>query len=70
MVPEQRYKEDQSAEEVTLIQEMEKMAILEGLKKCKGNVSKTAEMIGIGRRSLYRRLEYYGIDNYIFKSKD
>ena len=61
--------EEQNLRKITLVQEMEKMAIVEGLKKCKGNISKTADMIGMGRRSLYRRLKVYDIDNLKFKTK-
>ena len=61
--------EEQHLRKITLVQEMEKMAIIEGLKKCKGNISKTADMIGMGRRSLYRRLKVYGIDNLTYKTK-
>ncbi|NLP30381.1 MAG: sigma 54-interacting transcriptional regulator [Clostridiales bacterium] len=55
--------------ELTLIEQNEKSTIIEGLIKCNGNISKTADLIGIGRRSLYRRLEYYGINSQKYKTK-
>ncbi len=41
---------------------MEKSAIAAALEKYKGNLSKTAEALGITRQSLYRRLEKYGMN--------
>jgi PAS domain S-box-containing protein len=69
LIPGEDIEEEQNLRKITLVQEMEKMAIVEGLKKCKGNISKTADMIGMGRRSLYRRLKVYGIDNLTYKTK-
>lgn len=58
---------EQAQKNIPLVQEMEKMTIIEGLRQCNGNVSRTAELIGMGRRSIYRRLELYGIDNDKYK---
>lgn len=69
LIPGEDLEEEQHLRKITLVQEMEKMAIVEGLKKCKGNISKTADMIGMGRRSLYRRLKVYDIDNLMYKTK-
>lgn len=55
--------------DLTVIQELERNAIVETLTSCGGNISKTAEILGIGRRSLYRRLEEYGIDNENYKRR-
>lgn len=44
------------------IKEMEKDIILRMLKKNKGNVKKTADQLGIGRRTLYRKFETFHID--------
>ena len=54
---------------LSLIEQNEKSTIIEGLIKCNGNISKTADLIGIGRRSLYRRLEYYGINSSKYRTK-
>jgi len=59
-----------SEEKLTTHQELEKIAILQELKKSRGNISKAAQMLGIGRRTLYRRLEAYEIDNYLYKRKE
>ncbi|MGC9327993.1 MAG: sigma-54-dependent transcriptional regulator [Candidatus Hinthialibacter sp.] len=41
--------------------EIEKRAILESLEKFNGNRTKTAEALGIGRRTLIRKLHEYGV---------
>jgi len=38
---------------------MEKDAILDALRKCGGNKSEAAKLLGIGLRTLYRRLEKF-----------
>ena len=43
------------------IQEMEKDAILAALKTVAGNRRKAAEMLGMGERTLYRKIKEYGI---------
>lgn len=43
------------------IQEMEKDAILAALKNVAGNRRKAAEMLGMGERTLYRKIKEYGI---------
>lgn len=48
--------------ELNRVQRMEKQEIISELKRNGGNISKTADMLGIGRRSIYRRLQIYGID--------
>jgi transcriptional regulator with PAS, ATPase and Fis domain len=58
------YEED---EDLTIVQALERDAIVETLNICKGNISKSAEILGIGRRSLYRRLAEYGIDSKKYK---
>ena len=49
------------------LQKVEKKAIIEALKKNKGNISKASESVGLGRRSMYRRLEIYDIDPSDYK---
>ena len=43
------------------LQQMEKETIIQSLKHANGNISKAAEEVGLGRRSMYRRLEKYRI---------
>lgn len=53
---------DTSTEENTL-QDMERISILKALEKYDGNISQTAEELGLSRAALYRRLEKYNIKN-------
>ncbi len=51
-----------SAEHSSLkLEEIEKQTILQAIKKCEGNLSKAAKELGMGRSTLYRKLEKYGI---------
>jgi two-component system, NtrC family, response regulator HydG len=43
------------------LEQLEKMAIVEALNKHQGNISRTAEKLGLTRASLYRRMEKYGL---------
>jgi len=53
---------DNITEENTL-QDMERNSILKALEKYDGNISQTAEELGLSRAALYRRLEKYNIKN-------
>lgn len=53
---------DSPMEENTL-QDMERISILKALEKHEGNISQTAEELGLSRAALYRRLEKYNIKN-------
>ncbi|MCC9041914.1 sigma-54 dependent transcriptional regulator [Myroides sp. M-43] len=53
---------DNISEENTL-QDMERQSILKALEKHEGNISQTAEELGLSRAALYRRLEKYNIKN-------
>jgi PAS domain S-box-containing protein len=44
-----------------------KMLLVNALQNCKGNVSEAAERLGVNRRTLYRRMEKYGIDSNDFR---
>jgi DNA-binding NtrC family response regulator len=46
----------------TSMREIEKIAILKTLAAVKGNKSQAADILGIGLKTLYRRLEEYGAD--------
>ncbi len=41
---------------------IEKKVIMDAMRKCGGNVSRAAQLLGITRQSLYRRLKKFGID--------
>jgi two-component system NtrC family response regulator len=43
------------------LEEVEQHMIRDALERCKGNIFKTAEMLGVSRAALYRRLEKFGI---------
>lgn len=43
------------------LDEMEKQMIISTIEECRGNLSKTAEKLGIGRATLYRKMEKHGI---------
>ncbi|KIA97905.1 ATPase AAA [Flavobacterium sp. KMS] len=45
------------------LSEIEKSAVEKSLLKNNGNISKTAEELGLSRASLYRRIEKYGLKN-------
>jgi len=44
------------------LEDIEKEAIVDMLRRCKGNRSLTARRLGIGRSSLWRKLKKYGLD--------
>jgi two-component system response regulator HydG len=44
------------------LSDVEKSAIRLALTKCQGNLTRTAEELGIGRTTLYRKMEEYGIN--------
>jgi transcriptional regulator with PAS, ATPase and Fis domain len=43
------------------LEEVEKAAIADMLKRCKGNQSRAAKRLGIGRSSLWRKIRKYGL---------
>ncbi len=47
---------------VSSIKYVEHQAIIEALTKTGGNMQKSADMLGIGRRTLYRKINKYSID--------
>ncbi|HKS72739.1 MAG TPA: sigma 54-interacting transcriptional regulator [Terriglobales bacterium] len=46
---------------IKTLREVEKTAILEALSVCQGNIQRTASRLGIGRNTLYRKLEEYAL---------
>jgi DNA-binding NtrC family response regulator len=44
------------------LDEAEKLIIEENLAANKGNKSKTADLLGIGRKTLHRKLAEYGLE--------
>lgn len=57
---EQTAQEELQIEDYNL-EEVEKMLLRKALRKHEGNITKTAEELGLSRASLYRRLEKYGL---------
>ncbi len=51
----------QPAREILNLEEIEKKTISNALKKHGGNVSKAAKELGLGRTTIYRKMEKYGI---------
>ena len=45
------------------IRDVEKQAIRNALLAAKGNVSKAARVLGLGRTTLYRKMSSYGIED-------
>ena len=43
------------------LDEMEKVAIEKAIAKNQGNISKAAKELGLGRTTIYRKLDKYGI---------
>ena len=48
-------------QDILNLEEVEKSTILNALKKNRGNVSKAAKELGLGRTTLYRKMEKYGL---------
>lgn len=48
--------------QILSLKEAEKKAILAALEACAGNITQTAQKLGIGRNTLYRKLKEYEID--------
>jgi two-component system response regulator HydG len=49
-------------DEVFTLKEAERKLIINALAKSKGNKSLAAQMLGISRKSLYKKLDDYGIN--------
>ncbi|WP_066497209.1 sigma-54-dependent Fis family transcriptional regulator [Abyssisolibacter fermentans] len=49
------------------LEAIEKNTIIEALKKCKGNMALTAKLLGIGRSTLYRKMDKYLLKGSISK---
>ena len=43
------------------LDDMERRAITDALRRCDGNLSRVSSLLGITRQALYRRMEKYGI---------
>jgi two-component system NtrC family response regulator/two-component system response regulator HydG len=51
-----------SDEKLTLMEAMERNAIVQMLKDTRGNKLETAKRLGIGRQTLYNKIKAYAID--------
>ena len=58
---------EEDTKSVTSLKEMEKNHIEEALRASGGNVKLAAEMMGISRRNLYRKMEHYAIEASKFR---
>jgi DNA-binding NtrC family response regulator len=56
--PDQRVK---AVETTTNLTELERKTIAEAIRKNNGNMSKAAKELGLGRTTLYRKIEKYGL---------
>jgi len=52
----------EGAEDLTLMEAMERNAIMQMLKETGGNKLETAKRLGIGRQTLYNKIKVYGIE--------
>ncbi|MFZ5591485.1 MAG: helix-turn-helix domain-containing protein [Bacillota bacterium] len=50
-----------SISRISTLEQVEKSAIEETLARCKGNISRAAQELGIGRNTLYGKIKKYGI---------
>ncbi|WP_018086077.1 sigma-54-dependent Fis family transcriptional regulator [Desulfurispora thermophila] len=50
-----------SISRISTLEQVEKSAIEEALARCKGNISRAAQELGIGRNTLYSKIKKYGI---------
>ena len=51
----------EETEDVMPLEEVEKRAILEAIRKCSGDISKASRKLHLSRATIYRKLERYGI---------
>jgi two-component system, NtrC family, response regulator HydG len=60
-----RSPQKQKSEETAMsVEDYERNAILNALKRYDGNLSKASEELGIARSTLYRKIAYFGLDNF------
>ncbi len=59
--------ERESAPSALNLESAEYNLVVSGLEKCQGNVKKAAEMLGISRRTMYRKMQKYNIDYNAFR---
>jgi two-component system response regulator HydG len=53
--------EEKTIDQIVPLAELEKQAIVSALKILNGNKVQAAKLLGIGKSTLYRKLEEYGI---------
>ncbi len=51
-----------SEHQILALDRLEKFALEQALRECKGNKSKAADILGISRDTLYRKLKQYGVE--------
>lgn len=52
----------------SIIHDAEEKYILRAIRECKGNLNQVARMMGVDRKTVYRKIEEYGIDVAKFKT--
>jgi transcriptional regulator with AAA-type ATPase domain len=55
--------------QVIAMDEVEKLAIIQALEACRGNMSLVAKTLKVGRATLYRKIKTYNIDPHAFKKR-
>jgi len=61
--------QDHAANSATSLDETERQAIVQALEGCRGNVTEAARRLGIGRSSLYSKMNRHGIVSVHYKSR-
>lgn len=59
--------EETDSNGIKTIKELEKRAIIEALRKCRGNKSKASKVLGISRKAFYKRLKEFRQDSIFSK---
>ena len=54
-------KEKPATDSSLKVEDMERATIVKAIERCSGNLSQAAEELGIGRTTLYRKMEKYGL---------
>ncbi len=61
-IKEEEIKDKKEKSKPPTLEEMEKNLIIQALKYCNGNVVNASKIIGIGKSTLYRKIEKYKLE--------